>query len=670
MGERMSSVNIKRAVENIKSGTVYTPLVEVIVNAIQAIEERKSENGEVKIIAERSKQLEIEDSPPSVESFEVTDNGAGFTDENRDSFDTLYSDYKIEEGGKGFGRFICLKYFKSLGVESVYNDDGTFKRRIFTMGKSNEIIVNEKIEPSKDENTGSKVQLISVRNDRFPDKTLPTIAKNIVEKILPYFIAQNYFCPKILITEKDNSDPIVLNDYVNNELSDSIKEIDISENIFSLRGNTSEHEFTVRVFKFFSPGNQRSKICLVAHKREVTSTSIHKYIPEFFNEFHEKKSRGNNGKGKNYIIKAYVFSDYLDSNVSLERSGFDFQKKNDLMLGISQNDIEETVAQIAKRAVGDHITTRQKKKKDRFNSYVEEKAPWHRELIKDIDLSDMPYNFSDEEIEIRLQKEKYRQEVVINQEVKQLLSESSIENIKKNVTDIVKRISKNNKNDLIHYIAMRRKVLKLLEKSFEFDSDGNYSSEGAVHDIIFPRKNDTETTSFEDHNLWIIDERLNFTHYISSDLPFNGRNTDRPDLLIYGKRVVFRGENEASNPITIFEFKRPQRDDFVNPSSNEDPVQQIVRYVNKIRDGKYKTPRGRDILVTENTPFYGYVVCDLTSKVKKWLHLEKNFTEMPDSLGWFEWIGNIKLYIEVLSWDKILRDASMRNKIFFHKLGI
>ena len=99
-------------------------------------------------------------------------------------------------------------------------------------------------------------------------------------------------------------------------------------------------------------------------------------------------------------------------------------------------------------------------------------------------------------------------------------------------------------------------------------------------------------------------------------------------------------------------------------------MQQIVRYVNKIRDGKYKTPRGRDILVTENTPFYGYVVCDLTSKVKKWLHLEKNFTEMPDSLGWFEWIGNIKLYIEVLSWDKILRDASMRNKIFFHKLGI
>jgi hypothetical protein len=44
----------------------------------------------------------------------------------------------------------------------------------------------------------------------------------------------------------------------------------------------------------------------------------------------------------------------------------------------------------------------------------------------------------------------------------------------------------------------------------------------------------------------------------------------------------------------IFEFKKPQRDDFVNPSSQEDPVQQIVRYVNNIRDGKYKTPEGRE----------------------------------------------------------------------------
>jgi hypothetical protein len=43
---------------------------------------------------------------------------------------------------------------------------------------------------------------------------------------------------------------------------------------------------------------------------------------------------------------------------------------------------------------------------------------------------------------------------------------------------------------------------------------------------------------------------------------------------------------------------------------------------------------------------------------------------MPDRLGWYQWRGNINLYIEVMSWDKVLKDAKMRNQIFFHKLGI
>jgi hypothetical protein len=39
-------------------------------------------------------------------------------------------------------------------------------------------------------------------------------------------------------------------------------------------------------------------------------------------------------------------------------------------------------------------------------------------------------------------------------------------------------------------------------------------------------------------------------------------------------------------------------------------------------------------------------------------------------LGWFSWFENINLYVEVLGWDKVLKDAKMRNQIFFHKLGI
>lgn len=666
----MSNVNIKRAVENIRANTtVYTPVVEMIVNAIQAIDEAGRKNGKVSIRAQRSSQAGLDGGLPEVSSFEIEDNGIGFTDAHRNCFDTLYTDFKIEEGGKGFGRFTGLKYFEDLHVTSVYRDGSGFKVRNFSMGKDNDIIVHEKVAVSEKQESGTVVTLSALKKGRSFDKKLPTIARNLVERLLPYFITQDYVCPEIVLSEQDGSGAIRLNDFVSNELSAVIREIGIERKTFTLKASDTEEEFLVRVFKLYAPRNQKSRISLVAHKREVSGSAIHKYIPEFEDEFYEKDSRGEIDRERNYIIKAYVFGPYLDRNVSLERGGFEFHMESDLILGIAQAEIERDTAAIAKEAVGTDITLRQEKKKERVQAYVDEEAPWHKTMLEKVDLSGMPNNPTNEEIETRLQKEKFAQETEIKRDVAKLLAESNFENVKENVLEIVSKISDTSKNDLIHYIALRRKILDIFGKSLEVDDAGAYSSEGVVHDIVFPRKGDTEITSFDDHNLWIVDERLNFTTYISSDIPLDGKNTERPDLLVYNNRILFRGDNEASNPITIFEFKKPQRDDFVNPSSQEDPVQQIVRYVNNIRDGKYKT-KGRKISVAENTPFYGYVVCDLTPKVEAWLEREKDFKPMPDRMGWFQWMGNINLYVEVISWGKVLKDARMRNQIFFQKLGI
>lgn len=667
----MSNVNIKRVVENIRSGTtVYTPLVECIVNAIQAVEAANIDQGKVEIAVERVGQKELDGGLASVESFTITDNGIGFTKKNRDSFDTLYSDAKIEQGGKGFGRFTCLKYFDDMIVESVFADDEGQQKRSFRMGRQTDIIVRETISASPDGVLGSKVKLSKVKGNRFSDKKLTTIARALVERLLPYFIDAAYTCPKITISENDSTGQIVLNDFVNNELSALIKEVPLAQNSFSLGESDSTQTFTVRIFKIYSPKNQRSKISLVADRREVTDNVIHTYVPEFIDEFYDESDDNDGGIGKNYIVKAYVFGPYLDANVSLERGGFDFPKTDDLLHSVSQSEIEEATANMARDALGSTVTARQEKKKQHVQDYVEETAPWHRTILEDIDLTAMPYNPTAEQIETVFQKEKFSQEVAIRKKVGQMLADNGADNFSDGLTEIVNQISKTSKNDLIHYIALRKNVLDFFGKSLEADEDGKYPSEGAVHDIIFPRKGDSKTTSFEDHNLWILDERLNFTNFVNSDKPLGGGSSERPDLLVYDNPVLFRGDNEASNPITIFEFKKPQRDDFVNQSSKEDPVQQIIRYVNNIKKGKFQTPKGRDISVAENTPFYGYVVCDINKKVEVWLETEKDFTPMPDRRGWFKWIGNINLYVEVLSWDKVQRDASMRNRVFFNTLGI
>lgn len=667
----MSNINIRRAVENIRSGTttVYTPVIELIVNAIQAIRIVKPTGGRVTVTVLRSGQGDLIDKTPQVDGFVVEDDGVGFDRDHRDSFDTLYGELKLAEGGKGFGRFTCLKYFDHLSVESVFMDGPRLRARTFDMGTATSIIMNETIGDTGAMATGSKVTIRGAKAVRLSEKGLDAIARVLVERLLPYFIDPNSECPRILMVDGKDGGEIVLNEYLSRE-NRQIVELGTNDPKITFENLGGIEEFSVRVFKFYSPKGNKSKISLVAHRREVTETTIQTFIPEFAEEFYDKWEDGGVMRERNFVVKAYVFGNYLDVNVSLERGTFNFQRDGDLIYGISQSQVEAAAAEITRDAIGSEITDRKVRKSERIEEYVTNEAPWHRELSRDTDFSSLPMKPSFEEIERHLQTAKFQRELRTRAQVRQILASENPDALSDQVAEVVESISQTSKNDLIHYVSMRKCVLDLFGRALETDEDGRHRSEGDVHDIIIPRRKDSETLDYEDHNLWILDERLNFTDYISSDKAINGGSSDRSDVTIFNKRVAFRGENQPSNPITIFEFKKPQRHDFVNPSSDEDPVQQIIRYVNQFRAGRIKTPRGRDVLVADTTPFYGYVVCDIPRKVADWLLDEKNFTPMPDGLGYFQWYGNIKLYVEVLSWTKVYADAEMRNKVFFHKLGI
>jgi hypothetical protein len=657
-------------VENIRSGTtVYTPVIELIVNAIEAIRVVKPTGGRITVTVLRSGQEDLIDRIAPVDGFIVEDDGVGFDKDHRDSFDTLYSALKVSVGGKGFGRFTCLKYFEHMSVESVFRDGATLRARSFDMGTGNDIIINESVSDTAERETGSKVTIKGAKSVRLSEKGLEVIARVLVERLLPYFIDPKTECPRIIMVDSKDGAKVVLNDYLSQE-DRQILELEVAEPTLVLESHGDTENFLVRVFKFYAPKASRSKIALVAHRREVTDVSIQTYIPEFAEEFFDKSGDADGARDRNFVVKAYVFGPYLDQNVSLERGAFNFQRDNDLLYGISQSQIEAAAAEKARDAVGSEIAARKERKAARIEEYVEAEAPWHRTLSREIDFSALPMRPSSQEIELHLQTAKFQREIQTRAQVRELLDSDDPNVLRDQVAQVVESISQTSKNDLIHYVSMRKCVLDLFGKALETDEEGRHRSEGEVHDIIMPRRKDSETLDYEDHNLWILDERLNFTHYVSSDLPIAGGRSDRSDVTIFNRRVAFRGENQPSNPITIFEFKKPQRHNFADPSSDEDPVQQIIRYVNQIRAGKFKMPGGRDIRVTDETPFYGYVVCDLPPKIADWLHDEKNFTPMPDGLGYFQWFGNIRLYMEVLSWTKVHADAEMRNKVFFHKLGI
>ncbi len=282
----MSDFNIPRFVEiALKERTsVYSPLIEAIVNSIEAISETNRTDGEIIITPKRSPQISLETNElPDIVGFTVEDNGIGFNGKNRDAFDTLCTDYKAKLGGKGLGRFIFLKYFKKVKISSVYESNGTYRLREFNLGSKRKIVDDEA--DKKIEASDTKTTLFLEELKRFEyDKTLDTIARKLLERILVFFVNEDMKCPEILLRE--NNDTVVLNDL----LKDSSEIQQVHSDKFSIKHQDSgnEHEFQIKVYKIVYPGNVTSKICLTAHNRQVTETPIYKHIPEFKGDFHEQ----------------------------------------------------------------------------------------------------------------------------------------------------------------------------------------------------------------------------------------------------------------------------------------------------------------------------------------------------------------------------------------------
>ena len=121
---------------------------------------------------------------------------------------------------------------------------------------------------------------------------------------------------------------------------------------------------------------------------------------------------------------------------------------------------------------------------------------------------------------------------------------------------------------------------------------------------------------FDAMNLWLIDDRLAYHHYLASDKKMNTLTTlendenKRMDLAIFDAALSFTADPDNINSITIVELKRPMRQD-----NDNDPVTQVLRYVKMIKDGSVKKKNGRAFGDMSRVPFYCYIIGDLTSSM-------------------------------------------------------
>ena len=108
------------------------PLFETIINSIQSLEDTVEPQKTIIIEALRDPHVQTRfdnngtktEEPSHFEGFIVTDNGNGFNQENYKSFLEPYSQLKVKKGCKGIGRFLWLKAFDEITINSTYTENG------------------------------------------------------------------------------------------------------------------------------------------------------------------------------------------------------------------------------------------------------------------------------------------------------------------------------------------------------------------------------------------------------------------------------------------------------------------------------------------------------------------------------------------------------------------
>jgi hypothetical protein len=251
----------------------------------------------------------------------------------------------------------------------------------------------------------------------------------------------------------------------------------------------------------------------------------------------------------------------------------------------------------------------------------------------------------------------------------EIIDEALIEKME----EYTKFITDEKRGALAEYVTRRKAVIDLFEKFLEYKEveKQNYQKEDAIHRLICPMQVDSHQLEIEDHNLWLLDDRLAFFHYFASDKAvktYTGVDeSDRPDLAFFYDTCVAWREGENSDTVVLVEFKKPMRDDY---TSGKDPVQQVLQYAEKLRtESAIPDVKGRAIQgVSTHTAFHCYVVADITPTLQA--SIIGRFNRTPDRQGYFGYSTEPPAFVEIIPYGKILKDSKVRNTIFFKTLGI
>ena len=382
------------------------------------------------------------------------------------------------------------------------------------------------------------------------------------------------------------------------------------------------------------------------------------------------------GKDTDRVFHGIVTGPYLDQNVNQERTSFNFP--------------EAEIEKIISGPIWPHI-----------EAFLQAPLAQHRgrqkEIVGHVTASYPSVAFGDIEellakvpsgelvpdaIYGHLARERFRRDERQAEKIRSAFrrlkgDELTADKFFETISEAGKLIEAAEQRSLSDYVVRRKVVLEfvrlLIEKISNANADSSFQREDVLHTLICPMRVASVGNALIEpapsHELWLVDERLTFAKYFSSDIEFDkiadGLNDrDRADLVVYDQVHGLREGKDAGH-ILLVEFKRAGREDY---DDHENPQMQIERYVRKLKEGVLKDNKGRKIEILDGTVFTCFVVADIVGKLDQWTY---SWPRTPDGRGRYYRPGSgFNGTIEIISWDALIDDAEMRNQAFFDRMGL
>jgi hypothetical protein len=660
------TMNLVKRVERLpkpsRTSEALQPLFEAISNSVQSTQakfgNKVHKNGRIVVTVETGRKQQ----PVRIL---VEDNGVGLDKKNYEAFVTTDTDNKIAIGGKGVGRLLWLDCFEAVHVESNYKDGATMRHRSFDFRLS----ADNQIQNYTDEKAAASVKDSSAAiafaglrdngyREKFPGRAT-YVFQHLMSHFLPIFIGLRSPLIAVHCGDETRHYPEAINAIIHRRQDLDIPKTKDYGDLSLILMECDKVASADLVGSHF--------IHFIAHDRTVHSQRIDGRLGlKYF------------GPSADRVFHACLFGDFLNKNVNQERTRFKFED------AVIESIVNDVCMEHIEKFLAEPLKKLRKSQREIVSTIVETYPSVAFGKIEELQEYVPAGELTDDAIFGHLSRQRFRRDQKQAEKIKSALERLRADGINdealtKALSDASSAIEVDEQKSLAEYVVRRKVVLDfvevLLEKVRNDTKGTSYQREDLLHTFICPMqiatigKKEAKDVAPASHDLWIVDERLTFAQYFSSDVPFDELSTsykskDRADVLIFDKVHSLR-QSDAAPRVLLVEFKKPGRKDYGN---DENPQQQVERYIKQLLAGGLTDVKGRPIKINKDTAFYGFIVSDIVGKMDDWTF---SWRRTPDGRGRVYQPGDgFNGVIELIGWDAMVSDARERNKAFFDRMGL